>query len=486
MKKHSIKENYFFNLSYQILQIIIPIITVPYVSRILLVEGIGIQSFVASIVSYFTLFGSLGLGIYGQREIAYYQNDQVKRTKIFWELFLLKLITISICLTFYFFIIRNFSSNYKIFLIYSLEIISCALDIGWYYQGLELFGKLLIRNFLARLITTVLIFILIKNESDLYKYVILITSGSYFVNITLIPSLCKTLTKIKLKSLNLLQHLRPILFLFIPQIAINIYTVLDKSMIGFLTHSNIENGYYEQAIKIIKLSLTIITSLGVVMAPRISNLYSNQKFEEIKERLQSSFKFVFFLGLPMLFGLIGISDIFVPIFFGPGYAKSILLIKILSGLFIAIGLNSMTGSQFLIPLKKEKIFTLSVISGAVVNFTLNIFLIQKIQSVGAAISSVIAESLITFIQFFYIRKIIQLKKIFSLTYHYIISSVIMYLVLIILKNVLRISILNLIIMIAGCSSLYFLLLILFHDNFVFTLINIILKRLKTKTAIKHI
>jgi O-antigen/teichoic acid export membrane protein len=327
---------------------------------------------------------------------------------------------------------------------------------------------------------------LIKNEDDLYKYVLLIISGSYFVNITLIPSLRKTQKKIKLKSLNLLPHLRPILFLFIPQVAINIYTVLDKSMIGFLTHSNIENGYYEQAIKITKLSLTIITSLGIVMAPRISNLYSSRKFEEIKERLYSSFKFVFFLGLPMLFGLIGISDIFVPVFFGPGYAKSILLLKILSGLFIAIGLNNVIGSQYLIPLKKEKIFTLSVISGAVVNFSLNLFLIQKFQSVGAAISSVTAESLITFIQFFYIRKIMQLKKLFFLTYHYIISSVIMYLVLILLKNALRVSILNLIIMIAGCSSLYFFLLILFRDNFVLTFINAILKRLKTETVIKHI
>jgi O-antigen/teichoic acid export membrane protein len=480
MEKTSIKKNYIYNLSYQILQIILPIITVPYVSRILKVEGIGIQSFVASIASYFTLFGSLGLGLYGQREIAFQQNDLAKRTKVFWELFFFKLITISISLLIYFIIIRTITNNYNIFFLYSLEIIACCLDITWYYQGLEYFKKILIRNIIVRITSTFFIFIFVKNESDLYKYIFLILIGSYCVNISLIPFLLKDLVKIKLRSLNILQHIRPVIVLFIPQIAIHIYTVLDKSMIGFITKSTVENGYYEQALKIVKLVLTIITSLGIVVAPRISNLYSNQKYDEIKERLHTSFKFVFFLGTPMLFGLIGISDIFVPLFFGPGYDKSIILIKILSGLFIAIGLNNVIGIQYLISSKKENIFTISVITGAIINFILNIFLISKYKSIGAAISSVVSESIVTIVQFIYIRKILDIRKIFLQSYYYIISSIIMFFVLFILKIFIHTNLVSLITMVVVGCSVYFIILTIFRDVFVSSAICMISRRFKNE------
>jgi O-antigen/teichoic acid export membrane protein len=476
MQKKSLKENYLYNLSYQIVQIIIPVITAPYISRVLTVEGIGIQSFTQSIVNYFLLFGGLSIGLYGQREIAYNQGNEYERSKLFWELIIIKIITISLILCVYIVIIQNFSAYYSYFLIYIVEIIAFLFDVSWFYRGIENFKIIAIRNFILRILSVFLIFILIKKPDDLWKYILLHSLSSLLANIGLIPPLLKQLIKIKLQALNSVRHIKPILILFIPQIAIQIYTVLDKSMIGFITQSTSENGYYEQAMKIIKLLLTVITSLGIVVIPRMSHYKSNQKNDEIKECLTRSFLFVFLLGMPIFWGTIGIADIFVPIFFGSGYDKSIILIKILSGLFFAIGFNNVIGIQYLIPIKKENIFTLTVIIGAVANFLLNMFLITLYQSVGAAIASVIAESIITIIQCIYIRKIIDIRKIFLQSWRYIVASIIMFIVLCLLKSIISINIFGLMCIIMTSSVVYFLLLILFRDTLVLSIIRPFLKR----------
>jgi O-antigen/teichoic acid export membrane protein len=201
-----------------------------------------------------------------------------------------------------------------------------------------------------------------------YKYILLQSISSLDANISLAPFLLKQLAKIKLRTLNCIRHIKPIIMLFIPQIAIQIYTVLDESMIGFITQSPYENGCYEQAMKIVKLSLVLVTSLGIVVVPRMAYLNSKKQFNEITGHIMRSFNFVFFLGMPLSFDIIGIADIFVPLFFGPGYDKSVILIKILNGLIIAIGLSNVIGIQYLIPSKKEHILTISVLSGSFLIF----------------------------------------------------------------------------------------------------------------------
>lgn len=476
MPEKSLKKNYLYNLSYQILQIIIPIITAPYVSRVLTVEGIGVQSFTHSVASYFLLFGVLSIGLYGQREIAYNRDDDYKKTTLFWELCIIKAITLSLSLCIYFIIIQRFSAYYVFLLIYSVEIFACLFDVTWYYQGSEDFKIIVIRNTVVRIITVGLVFIIIKKPADLYKYILLLSASSLVANISLIPFLLKQLVKIKLKSLNCIRHIKPIIMLFIPQIAIQIYTVLDKSMIGFITQSPYENGCYEQAMKIVKILLTIITSLGVVVVPRMAHLNAKKQFNEIANYITRSFSFVFFLGIPLLFGLIGIADIFVPAFFGQGYDKSVMLIRILSCLIIAIGLSNVIGVQYLIPSKKEHMLTVTVICGAIINFTLNIFLIKRYQSIGAALSSVIAESAVTIIQIFYIKNVLNIKRIFIGSWRNIVSSIIMIIVLYLMKSTMQTNTLNLSFMILISGITYFLLLLLLHDRFILSLINTVIDK----------
>jgi O-antigen/teichoic acid export membrane protein len=422
------------------------------------------------------LFGSLSIGIYGQREIAYNQDNIYKKTKLFWELCIIKIITISLSLCLYVVIIQRFSNYHLFFLIYTIEIIACLFDITWYYQGMENFRIIVVRNVVIKIITICLVFIVIKKPADLYKYILLQATSSLIANISLVPLLLRQLIKIKLKSLDCIQHIKPIIMLFVPQVAVQIYTVLDKSMIGFITQSPYENGYYEQAMKIVKSLLVVITSLGIVVVPRMGHLNARKQIDEIKDTIIRSFDFVSFLGMPLFFGLIGIADVFVPLFFGQGYEKSVILIRILSGLFIAIGLNNVIGIQYLIPLKKEHIFTATVLFGALVNFILNIFLINRYQSIGAALSSVIAESAITIIQFFYIRNIFNIKGIFFGSWRNIVSSLIMFIILYILKTIMPVNVLSLLLIVSICGIVYFLLLLMLRDKFILFLINTIISR----------
>jgi O-antigen/teichoic acid export membrane protein len=476
MQEKSLKKNYFYNLSYQLLQIILPLITAPYVSRVLTVEGVGKQSFTHSLASYFLLFGSLSIGLYGQREIAYNRDNDYKKTKIFWELCVIKAITVSLSLCVYIIIINRFSDYRLFFLIYTIEIIACLFDVTWYFQGMENFKIIVIRNAIIKIITISFVFIVIKKPTDLYKYILLTSASSFLANISLLPFLLRQLISIKIRISDCIRHIKPIMMLFIPQIAVQIYTVLDKSMIGFITQSSYENGCYEQAMKIVKTLLTIITSLGIVVVPRMGYLNAKGKLDKINDILMRSFNFVFFLGTPLFFGLIGIADVFVPLFFGQGYDKSIILIRILSGLFIAIGLNNVIGVQYLIPLKKERVFTITVLFGAFINFVLNIFLINRYQAIGAALSSVIAESIIAIIQFFYIRKIFNITSIFFGSWRNMASSIIMIIVLYVLKLIIPVNVLSLLFMIFISCVVYFLLLLLLQDKFVLSLINTIVNK----------
>jgi O-antigen/teichoic acid export membrane protein len=467
----TLKENYFYNLTNQILLIIIPFITTPYISRILMVDGIGIISFTQSIVSYFYLFANVSIGMYGLREIASHQKNDYENSKIFYELVIIKIITVTISLCVYFIVIQNSLKYYNYFLIFSIEIISCLFNVSWFFQGLENFKIIITKNIIIRIITMLLVFILIKTSDDLSKYILLIVINDLFTEISIIPFLLKKLIKVKLAELNFTKHIKLLFILFLPTIATQIYSVLDKSMIGLITRSAAENGYYEQAMKIIRLLLTIITSLSIVTIPRISYFHANQENNKISECLARSFSFLFLLSTPMFFGLFGIVDIFIPFFFGPGYEKTILLVKILSILFFSIGFNNVIGIQYLIPVKKENILTITLVVGAIVNFVLNIILIKIYQSTGAAISSVIAESLIAVLQFVYIKSMINVKKLVFLSWKYVLSSIVMFLILLFLKSSMEMNLINFVVVILSSCFIYCILLIILKDAVLYLMFN---------------
>ena len=474
--KKSLTKNYIYNLIYQIMVLILPLITAPYISRVLGAENIGIYSYTLSISAYFILFGSLGIALYGQREIAYKQKDKEKYSITFWEIFFLRILTMTIALILYYFIFakgEQYQTYYKVLI---LEIIGNCIDISWFFQGLEEFKKTVTRNMLVKLISVICIFLLVKTKNDLYIYFWIYVLSVLIGNISLWLYVPKYVSKIKLKNLHFLKHLKPTIALFIPQIAIQVYTLLDKTMVGAIISDKSEVGYYDQGQKIIKILLAVITSLGTVMLPRIANTYSRGEKEEITRYMKKSFNMVFLLAFPMIFGIIAVSKAFVPIFFGQGYEKVVILINVISPIILLIGLSNVTGTQYLLPTKRQKEFTTSVICGAVVNFILNSCLIWKYGAIGASIGTVIAELTVTLVQIYFVRKDFDLKKMVKLSRNYIIASIIMFIVCLIVRQVINNNFISVVTQVAVGGLTYGLCLLILKDEFVYEMLN----RLKQK------
>ena len=480
--KNSIKKNYIYNLVYQILVIILPLITTPYISRVLGAENIGIFSYTTSISAYFILFGSLGISLYSQREIAYHQENKNKNSKTFLEIVILRTITMLTSTTIFFI---TFATNgeynffYKILII---ELIAQCFDISWFFSGLEEFKKTVLRNLVVKCTSIVAIFLLVKTPQDLYKYFWIYALSVFLGNISLWFYLPKYLVKVKLSELNITQHLKPTLVLFIPEIEIQVYTILDKTMIGAIWEDKSEVGFYQQSERIIKLLLTIITSLGTVLLPRVANCFANNKKQEVFEYIKKSFHYVYFLAFPMIFGIIAVADKFVPIFFGLGYDKVAILMSIISPIILFIGMSNVIGKQYLLPTKRQKQYTISVILGAIVNFIINSCLIWKYGALGASIGTVIAEFSVTLAQVIFVRKEFNVKEILKFSFNYLISSIVMFIICKLVGIIQVSNLTSIILQIATGVIVYLLLLLALKDKFTYDMI----KQIKDKCLKIHI
>ena len=476
--KQSVKKNYIYNLIYQILAIFLPIITTPYIARTLGAEGNGIYSYTISIVTYFILFGTLGTNLYGQREIAYVQNDKEKRSKVFFEILILRLISMSISMILFYFIFARsgeYSIYYKILL---LEMLANCLDITWFFQGLEDFKKIVIRNLIIKIISILSIFIFVKDNNDIDTYILIHCLSILFGNLIIWLETRKYI--IKPNKINIAKHIKPMLTLFIPQVAIQVYVVLDKTMIGAITNSMDEVGYYEQAQKIIRILLTVITSLSTVMMPRIAKNFADKDFDKIKYYMNQTFKFIYMLSLPLTFGIIAVSNNFVPLFFGEGYDKVPLIMIILSFIVIFISISGAIGNQFLLSTKRQKQYTISVIAGAVTNFILNLILIYYFKSYGAAIATLIAEFTVMLIQFIFVRKDIDIKENLLSAKNYLISSIIMFISCIIIDKLISDNLTCIFIQVMAGMIIYFAILLILKDRFLIELLEQLLSKLKIK------
>lgn len=485
----SIKKNYLYNLCYQILTIITPFISAPYTARIFDADGIGIQSYTNSITSYFVLFAVLGAASYGQREIAQHRENRKKVSQIFWELQILILIITSLVLVIWFiFIFYLADIKYKLFfLIQTISIIEVIFNISWLFFGFENFGIVVFRNIVIKIIGIICLFLFIKSKSDLPLLIGLNCTIGFISTLSFWSFLPQFVDKVSLKELKPFKHFQQVIVYFIPTIATSVYTVLDKTMIGIITKSEYENGYYEQTTKIVKMGLAIVTSLNSVMSSRMSYLFSQKKFQEIKEKLHKSMSFSLFLSIPMVAGLCSIAKNFVPFFFGKGYDKVISLIYIYSFILIPIAISGCLGNQYLTPSGQRAKSSKAIIIGAVTNFILNLVLIPVLHAKGAAIASVIAESIIAIIYIYMSRTYISFKTILTLSFKRIIASALMFFTVFLLGDILSTKFSNipkfsiLLIQIFIGIIVYIVFLIIMKDKIIFEIIDKIKDKLKKKS-----
>lgn len=466
MKKNSITNNYIYNLIYQLFLIIIPLFTTPYLTRVLGAEKLGIYSYTYSIVTIFFLIAAIGINTYGQREIAYNQDNKKKRSIIFIELMIIRTFSTVLSLLFlilFSLITPRYSIYYQIFSIY---IISNLFDINWFYQGIEIFKSIAIKNITVKFFYFISIFLFIKDKSDLSTYIFLFSLSTLITNLSFWIKIKKLIIVPKKNEIHPKRHLKHVITFFIPQIASLIYSVLDAAMIGIIDPDIKNVSYYEQASYIVKTTLIIITTMGSVMISKVSYAFSKNQKEKIVEYLSEIIHFVWFIGCALSFGIAAIIELFVPWYYGMNFLKVIPIVYVLCPLIIIIGLNNVIGMQYLVSTKNQNKYIFAVSFGAIFNFIFNLILIKKFSALGAAITSVSAELLVLLIELHYIKKEIPNLKILKNAANYIIYGIIMFIITYQIGKFLPKNAIGSLIQIIIGMSIYISLLLINKDKFI--------------------
>lgn len=481
-EKASLTKNFIYNLFYNIFNVLAPLLVSPYISRVLGVDGVGISSYTLSIVSNFIIIASLGTATYAQREIAMCRENKYEYSKKTFEIGILRFfmtffigIIYTIC-----FVLPIFNHEYNfIYGILLINIVSNMLDFSWFFQGIEDFKKISIVQIISKILFMIGTFTLVKSADDLDIYV-LINSVVLLMN-SVIPFIyiLKYCQKVPFKELKFVKHLKASMIYFVETIAVQIYTVLDKTMIGAITGSSAENGFYEQADKLVKATISLIISINVIMRSRASYLYTKNDTEGIKRLIAKSLDLLTFLVWPIIFGVIAVADWFVPVFFGPGYEKVVLLIYILSPIVVIIGISNLLSSHYYTPIGKQSISNKFLVTGAIVNLIINFILIKPFGSLGAAVASVIAEFVITVLYLYFARNVIKIKDIVKKSLKNIFASIIMILVVVELKQILALSTINLCLVILAGIIVYGIIALILRDEFLIYVID------KIKNTFNH-
>lgn len=475
-------KNYIWNSIYQVVILLIPLFITPYVSRVLGPEKIGQYSYTRSIVAYFVLLGTAGSNMYAQKEIAYNKDDRHQRSCRFWEILIIRMILLFVSLMFYVPVLLRESQYTLLFTIQILDVVSILFDITWFFQGMELFGRITVRNVLVKILAMSCILLFVRQPGDIWKYVLIYSLSNLVGQLWMWVDIARLLEKPVLRDLSIKRHVNGIAQLVIPQIAIQIYLVVDKTMIELLTGDSSQTGYYEMAQVFQRTGVSIVTAFGTVAATRVAVLKSKADTQEIRKLINQSYKIVSFLGVPMSLGLCAVSADIIPWFLGKEYLPVIQIMMCLSPLITIIGYSNISGIQYMVPMGLQKMMTLSTVMGLVTNVVLNYIFISKWNACGAALASVVSEMIVLIIQTICIRSIIdwpvQMKNLIKT----LLGGIIMFLVVSILeKEVLKgTSIVSTFILVMCGGIIYILIQLLVKNETVIEMLWAVKQRVSKK------
>lgn len=406
MQQKSLKINFIMNAVLTISAFIFPLISFPYVSRILGPSGTGNVSFATSIVAYFALFAQLGIPTYGIRATARVRDDKELLSRTVQEIFIINIL-MSILTYIVFFVVLNIvpqmSDDKLLFMIVSSTIFFNAIGMDWLYKGLEKYTYITTVSILFKFIALILMFILIHQKRDYVIYGAITIFAASASNICNLLNVHKYIYLKPIGNYDFKVHLRPICIFFAMACATTIYTNLDTVMLGFMK-SNTEVGYYNAAVKIKTVLLGVVTSLGAVLLPRASYYIENNLIDEFKRISSKAINFVILISFPLALYFIIFAKEGIFFLSGDAYAKAILPMQILMPTLIFIGLTNIMGIQMLIPLGKEKVVLYSEIAGAIVDLAINTVLIPIMASSGAAIGTLVAEMVVWIVQYIALKE----------------------------------------------------------------------------------
>lgn len=407
----SIKRNFLYNIVLNVSSVLFPLVTAPYIARVLDPDGVGLANFASTYASYYALFAALGVTYYGVREVSKLREEHEKR-----EIFISEIVSIttintvilSIIFLITILVFGKFQQNFIIYFIAGFSIYLVPLNINWYFSGMEKFGFITSRNLIIRCISIICLFLFVKEKTDLYIYMILNVLSGIGGVVWNISEIHREKIKIHFTIRGLTKHYKPLLILFSSSVAISIYTMLDTVMLGFMSNYA-EVGYYNSATHVSKVLVTVITSLSAVAVPRVAYYLKNNNYDKINELMSKSLGIISFLAIPLTIGVMCISSTFVPLFFGVKFEGAIYPLMIMSCIITALGFNNLMGVQILIGVGLDKYFLRCVLIGTITNFILNLILIPILGATGASIASVTAESFILVATIICVKKYTEIK-----------------------------------------------------------------------------
>lgn len=406
---NSVATNFVYNVAYQILCLIMPLVTSPYLSRVLGAEQLGVYSYTYSIAYYYVLFAMLGVNNYGNRCIARIRDNRAKLSKTFWSIYSLQAILTVLVSVLYLTYSICIADDVIVSLIWFPYVISAGLDINWFFFGLEEFKTTVARNFAVKLATFVLMFVVVKGQFALYAYCLLM-SVSYLASVAVLWPFVRRYVDFIVPSIDeVVLHLRPNLVLFVPVIAVSLYTVLDKVMLGAMSSME-QSGFFNNALNIAQMPFTLIAALGTVMLPRASNLMAKGDSVTAGRYLGVSMWLALLLSSAFMFGLAGVADVFVPVFYGPGFDECEPLICVIVLEMPFMSWANVLRTQYLIPAGRDRAYTVSVFAGAAVNIVVNILLIPAWGALGAAWGTTAAQFSVCLVQSISVWKELPQKK----------------------------------------------------------------------------
>lgn len=320
MAENKLKRNFIYNVGYQLLTVITPLITSPYVSRVLGASSLGIHNYFYSVAEFFVMFAILGTKNYGNRQIAMVRDDKGKLSQTFWNVYAFQILSSSLMIILYIFFIILFCKNNKIIaMVQGIYVLTAVADISWFYFGMEEFRITVTRNTAIKIVSLIGIFVLVNDRSDLWLYSLIISGSMFTGYVSVFPFLKKYVHFMKPTWKSMQQHIRPNLLLFIPVIAVGIFNVMDKIMLGWMSNYA-QVGYYSNTEKLMRIPLGIITALGTVMMPHMSYMVATGNKEKSKKIIELSMVFIMYMGVALAMGLAGVGRVFAPVFLVRNFA----------------------------------------------------------------------------------------------------------------------------------------------------------------------
>ena len=405
-KSPSLKRNFMMNAVLTASSFLFPLITFPYISRVLLPEGNGRIAFATSVVSYFSMVASLGIPTYGIRACAQIRDDHKELSRTVQEIFMINAIMTTLVYLVFFAavcMVPRFQAEKTLFFVCGSTILFNLLGMEWLYQALEQYQYITFRSILFKCLSVLLMFLLVHSKEDYIIYggiTVFANVGSYVLNFI---NARRYISHTPCLPLDLLRHLKPIFVFFALSVATTIYTNLDIVMLGFIS-GDTEVGYYNSAVKIKIILTTFVTSLGAVLLPRISYYVENGLKKKYLELIRKAFDFVSLSAVPLCIYFIIMANESILFLSGAAYGRSVIPMQIIMPTVLFIGLTNIIGIQLLVPLGKEKLVVFSTCVGAAADVILNILLIPCYGAAGAATGTVAAEFLVLIVQLWLIRR----------------------------------------------------------------------------------